>query len=277
MTLALCGCLPTAKPADQQQAAGGGDGTAVVGGGDVQQVKPQDPVKTGQQFFQLEMYELAVPAGTISTNEDFWKPFDETFLGIWKHDVLYKNGLRVGRAPLTELSQLVAQLADAETQESSLIGMRGRDFEMAMKSNVDRQTIFFFDADGRMSGKDYAPADNIFAISFRQTPRTSDHVRLAIAPAVRELAERIVRGTAEEGPKFLRPQTIYELGIELDLGADECLVISAADLAKQVKVSVGRSFMTEERPAQMVEKALVIIPRLRGELQEVIQQPKGAR
>lgn len=264
----LTGCLPPAT----QEAAPKMEGNVPVimmpgGAGDYETARPQDPVKTPQQFFQLELYELVVPIGAISGSADFWKPFDETFLGLWKHDVLYKNGLRVGRAPLTELAQLAEQLQDAEAQESSLIGARARDFEMPMKKGADRQTIFYFDADGQMQGKDYEPADNIFALSFRQTPRTSDHVRLVIAPAVRELQERITRG---DGPRFERPQTFFDLGIELDLGANECLVVAAADPARQVKVSVGRAFMTEERPAQLVEKAMVIIPRLRGELQEVL-------
>lgn len=274
----LAGCFPVGNKAGNPAASDPAQPTADAGGGDATPVRPQDPVKTGQQFFQLEMYELAVPAGAISTNADFWKPFDETFLGMWKHDVLYKNGLRVGLAPVNVLPMLAQQLENAETQESSLIGARGRDFEMAMKNNVDKQTIFYFDRNGRMSGKDYAPADNIFAISFRQTPRKSDHVRLAIAPAVREIAERIVRGNAPgAAPKFLRPQTIFELGIEWDLGVDECLVISAADMANEVKVSVGRAFMTEERPAQIVEKALVIIPRIRGEMPEVAPKQEGTR
>jgi hypothetical protein len=272
----LCGCLPYGKQSAELPADDRNPPVADGGGGDYQPAKPQDPVKTGQQFFQLEMFELAVPVGSISTNDAFWKPFDETFLGLWKHDVLRKNGLRVGRAPLTELALLTEQLADAETKESSLIGIRGRDFEMAMKSNVDRQNIFYFDRDGKLSGNSYEPADNIFALSFRQTPRTSDHVRLAIAPAVRESQERLVRG-AGESPKFARPQTFFDLGLELDLGADECLIISAADLSSQNRLVVGRAFMIEERPSQMVEKALVIIPRLRGELQEVLTPPKVQR
>lgn len=236
---------------------------------DFQRGKPQDPVRTAKQFLALDMYQLSGSVGTFSTNADFWKPFDDTFLGMWKHDVLYKNGLRVGRAPLTELVQLIDKLADAESQESSLIGVRGRDFEIPMKKSPDPQDIFYFDRDGHMAAKSYEPGENFFAISFRQTPRTNDHVRLALAPAVRELQERIVRGdTPDSAPKFARPQTFFELGIELDLGADECLVISAADLASQNRLVVGRAFMIEERPSQMVEKALVIIPRLRGEIQE---------
>lgn len=290
MMIALAGCWPLGKPPADGNApekadvlimgvTNSGTGADSAGGGDVEVRKPADPVKTTQQLFVLEMYELAVPVGEISTNAEFWKPFDETFLGIWKHDVLYKNGLRVGKAPLTELPFLVPQLQDAEITEGVVVGVRGRDFSMPMKKGVEKQTIFSFDAEGRMTGRDYDLADNIFALTFRQTPRTSDHVRIAIAPAVREVQERLVRGSASEGPKFQRPQTFFELGIDMDLGADECLIISSADLAKQVAVSVGRAFMTEERPAMLMEKALVIIPRMRGNLTEVTPtvNPDGSK
>ncbi len=280
VTLASAGgCWPTKA---KQNPPMEGDVPVVVmptaGGGDFQSTRPQDPVKTTQQFFELEMYELSAPIGAFSTNADFWKPFDETFLGYRQNELLKLNGFRIGKAPLTELAYLTDKLADAESQESSLIGSRGKDFELPMKRSLDRQDIFYFDQDGRMIAKSYEPSENIFALSFRQTPRTSDHVRLAIAPAVREFQERLTRGQKPgEDPKFERPQTFFELGIELDLGADECLVISAADLAAQNKLVVGRAFMIEERPAQLVEKVMVIIPRLRGELKEVVPQGRQGK
>ena len=209
---------------------------------------PRDPVKTGVQMFQLEFYSLAVPRGFISGNAEFWKPFDETFLGFDVHTMLDSNGLRVGKAPLTELKALTDQLIEAETTHESLIGLKGKDFEMPVRGGIERQTVNVFDVGGRQNMRDFDKCENLFAINFRQAPRQPDHVQLAIAPAVREGARRLTLNGDSGGVEWVKPRSLYDLAIRLELAANECLVIAPGPRALDNSLSVGRIFLMERTP-----------------------------
>ena len=237
---------------------------------------PRDARPTAPQLYELQIFQLSIPEGSISRNVDFWKPFDETFLGLWKHDVLYKNGLRVGRAPLTELAAIQGELDDAETSRSQLIGSKGQNVELELETGVGHEIVFAFDSQGRSEGHDFYSVDNLFMLGFRQVPRQPDHVYLDIAPAVRDQKQKLTMGT-DDRIRWQQAQTIYQVGISTQLGVDECLVVAPSDVAVQTSTSVGRVFMMEERPAARVEKVLVIVPRVVGSLQELNPGPLRTR
>jgi hypothetical protein len=230
---------------------------------------PQDAKPTGQKLFQLQIFQLAVPEGSISRNTDFWKPFDEAFLvDLWQHDVLYKNGIRVGRAPLSELAAMQVQLDNAESKPSKLIGSVVQNVEMEVRRGIEKEIVFTFDRRGQAEGHDYYNVDNLFMVSFQQVARRPDHIQISIAPAIRDLHRKLFMG--EDGqPKWEAPQTIYNVGISTELGIDECLVVSPSEVAINTSTSVGRAFLMEDRPASRVEKVLVIVPQLLGSLEEV--------
>jgi hypothetical protein len=238
---------------------------------------PQDAKPTGRKLFQLQIFQLAVPEGAISRNADFWKPFDEAFLSPpWKHDVLYKNGLRVGRAPLSELAAMQNQLDNSEATRKELIGTKGQDVEMEVHRGIDKEIVFAFDERGQAEGRDYYSVDNLFMLSFTQVPRQPDHIFLSLAPAIRDQKQKLTLG--DDGrPRWAAATSIYQVGISTQLGVDECLVIAPSDVAARTSTSVGRAFMIEERPASRVEKVLVIVPRLIGNIEEVKQPVPRSR
>src|SRR5688572_30381845 len=51
---------------------------------------------------QIDLYHLSVPFGTVSGNEAFWKRVDEQAVDVATYDLLLKNGVRVGVAPVAE-------------------------------------------------------------------------------------------------------------------------------------------------------------------------------
>lgn len=238
---------------------------------DVAELGPaRDATPAQPTLFQIGVYQLELPQGKISSNEAFWKPFDETFLGLWQHSLLHKNGLRVGRASRVELNYLREELEGAEETPQNLIGTESKDFTMDVRKGVPAQTIFYFDKDGALVGKNFEPCDNAFAINFRRARRSEDRVRIAIAPVVRNQRSRLEATVSGDSFKVreVTDQTIYGLGIEAVLGVDECLVIAPDPSAIDNETSVGRIFMMEDRPAQRVEKVLVIWPRKRATLIE---------
>jgi hypothetical protein len=122
-------------------------------------------------------------------------------------------------------------------------------------------------------GHDFTNVDNLFMLGFRQVPRRPDRVRLDIAPAVREHAQKLVM---EQGtPKWIQPTVLYEVGINLELGTDECLVIAPSSVALDTSTSVGRVFLMEERPAARVEMVLVVIPMIRQAIEQTV--PRAPR
>ena len=231
----------------------------------------QDATQARQQYFQIVFYELRVPQGEISGNADFWKPFDESFLagGLWQHDVLNKNGLRIGRAPLVELKYLRDKLAGAEETTQSLIGAESKDYEMEVRKDVAKETIFYADKNGALAGKDFEQVDNLFAFTFRRAPRHEDRVRVSLAPMIRDQKSKIeVVDRAKMRVRMTQPETLYDLGISTELGIDECLVIAPTKSALDNDSLVGRIFLMEDRPAERVEKILVIVPKVQGALIE---------
>lgn len=231
---------------------------------------PQDPEHVTRKVFQLALYQLAVPQGSISANETFWKPFDETFLGPWQHALLGKNGLRVGRARFAELGYLKDQLAEAEQSATqNVVGVEAKDTEISVRRDVATQTLFVFDNDGRSDGRDFVRVEDLFAIGFRQTPRHQDQLRLTMAPLIRALQSHIEANPLTLDVKRVKSQSLYELGIKFDLSVGECVVIAPNEAATTNAMLVGRVFMMEERPAERVEKVLVIVPSIAGTLTEV--------
>src|SRR4030095_13612095 len=77
------------------------------GGSRWRSMVPRDPVTTFRPQVNLSIFHLSVPAGGVSSNEAFWKHVDEQAVDVASYDILYKNGLRVGRAPLAELDYLL--------------------------------------------------------------------------------------------------------------------------------------------------------------------------
>src|SRR5436190_8736987 len=56
---------------------------------------PRDAQPTVPLVFQLVCYQLTVPVGTVSRNENFWKRIDETALDPARYDLLRRNGMRL--------------------------------------------------------------------------------------------------------------------------------------------------------------------------------------
>jgi len=57
---------------------------------------PRDAAPVQTIFFQMDVYRLAVPLGTFSSNEDFWKRMDED---LWNRLILQAGGIDVLAAP----------------------------------------------------------------------------------------------------------------------------------------------------------------------------------
>jgi len=100
-------------------------------------LSPSDPPVMFKPTVNLSIYHLRVPLGTVSGSEEFWKRVDEHAVDVSTYDVLFKNGIRVGRAPLADLDAFMKILDRNPVQDIAAtrairgVVLRGRYFDRA--------------------------------------------------------------------------------------------------------------------------------------------------
>src|SRR5687768_11023811 len=157
-------------------------------------VQAKDPIAIFRPQVNLTVFRLTVPMGTVSRNEDFWKRVDEQAVDVLSYDVLYKNGIRVGRAPLSDLEAITTVLGRTTVQARPTIYATAgaKNVELPMKRDVPSQVIYDFDAQNVMTVRSYEGSDNVFCLDFSPTPRRPGDVRVVLCPMVRTLRKRLV-------------------------------------------------------------------------------------
>jgi hypothetical protein len=90
-------------------------------------------------IFHVEIFVLSVPRGTFSGNESFWKRIDEQCVDVATADLLYKNGFRVGVAPLAELDDFAKYMNGISPVEK--IAVTGAELKLRPHQHADRQRV----------------------------------------------------------------------------------------------------------------------------------------
>jgi hypothetical protein len=241
----------------------------------IEDFRPADAAPTLRKVYELEIYQLAVPRGTISSNDEFWKRLDENCLDFTTHQTLAANGIRVATAPQTEMQHLKAFIDDPEAKVAKIIDNRAENVFLEMATGIREQRLWWYDRRGELVGRVYRFSDNLVYFSFRQTPRTLDKVTVSLAPAVKSTRQeyKVFDSGAEQRIDVTVPESIYDLGLKLDLSLDHFLVIAPSAVAKEV-TNVGQNFFIRRDPAQEMERVLVIVPTSRGTMEMIPVVPK---
>ena len=140
---------------------------------------------------EVDLYQLQVPFGTISRNEKFWKRVDEQCVDVATYDLLFKNGVRVGEAPIAEWDYFrqVMEGHPAVTQANTLVGVEGKPIELPLRKQTRGQDIFYFDSTNALIGRTYDDqCENVIAMTMQSAPRQADTLRLVLCPVVRSCA-----------------------------------------------------------------------------------------
>src|SRR5688572_18368994 len=200
------------------------------------QLKQADAIPEQQYLIQLNIYRITLPAGAVSRSDAFWKRVDEHAVDVGTYELLYKNGVRVGVAPVGEWDSLRESLGDhpAFTQPITYTGRQANDIELEMKRGVGLQHIFYFDSHGDLVGRTYERCNDLIRISYQPAPRKHGSVRLGLVPIVQSLREQLV----STGPlntrtvTWFRPEYLYELNLVTDVDIEHFLVIAPSPEAK---------------------------------------------
>src|SRR5205823_1414765 len=143
---------------------------------------PRDAQPSVPMVFQLVCYQISVPVGTVSRNEAFWKRIDENALDPARYDLLRRNGMRLGVAPVAEFENIRGMLQDtpAPAKVMGTIGVDARNLELPMRSDIPFETVNYYGERNELAGRTFDRSENIFNISYRRTPRKLSDVRLTI-------------------------------------------------------------------------------------------------
>jgi hypothetical protein len=146
---------------------------------------------------------------------------------------------------------------------------------MDVVKGIEQQTLWYFNRRGELEGRTFDFSDNLFYFSFRQPLRKPDFVELTIAPAVRSQRSRleVLQRTGEiREIRTVKPESLYDLGLTVELPLDHFLIVSASPQARDA-VNVGQAFFTRNDPARQMERVLIVETRQKGILQAL---PVGA-
>lgn len=225
---------------------------------------PKDAQPAIPILFQLEVYSLPLPYGTISHNEDFWKRINEQCISVGLYDALYKNGIRVGEAPYSEFAQFkkVIEENPGVGKRYAVAAQTSKDIEMPMKK-CDSQTIWYSDASGIGTGRTYDyGATNLFMLSFQSTPRKTGEVRIKLCPVIRENRKRLQLNSIGEETElaYVTHQSFFDLAINVDIPLEHFLVIAPSPESKWSS-SLGEAFLQTDGGAQKLEQVLIVIAK----------------
>jgi len=235
----------------------------------------------GPTIIYLDIYQLALPFGTLSQSEQFWKGVDETScVDVATYDLLFKNGMRVGRASIDEWPQLRAMMEQhpARTRKHSFTGTEAKSTELEFKKGIDEQTIFYFDGQNNPIGRTFENCENFMSLSFQPAPRRAPGtVRVALCPVVRSLRTKIQFNwlNEEREVQFVKPERLYDCNLRADIPLGSFLVVAPSREARW-PTSIGKSFLITDGEAERLENVLLIVPRPHRTVDETKLMAKAA-
>jgi len=213
-------------------------------------------------IIDLSMFQIFVPAGSISRNRDFWG-----YLAIAggldqsECDLLDRNGVRVGVGDVDDWSSLrtIIDKAGAQTLQGRVIGVGTKGHEIPVSDNLPGQTLFYFDQHG-LSGHVYDACQNILVLSYEAAPQGSGAVRLQLCPLVRNQAERLDTTAVNTRHvwEYTHDQRLYDMGLSVDLAPRKFLVVGPSPQSGR-STSIGHQFFTQEATTQRREMIMIFV------------------
>ena len=211
--------------------------------------------------FQLVCYQITVPVGTVSKNEEFWKHIDETAMDPARYDLLRRNGMRLGTAPLSEFENIRGLLEDTPTHPRMMgtLGAEVKNIEIPMRTEIPFETINYYGAGNECVGRTFDASENIFSLSFRRAPRKLGEMRLTLAPMVRSLKKHLEYTAKDDAIdiQYVAPVKFY-LNIEADLPMEKFMVLGPSG-SSDMPTLIGHQFFVQDDAAQQMEQVLIFV------------------
>ncbi|MBV8782042.1 MAG: hypothetical protein JO353_11650, partial [Phycisphaerae bacterium] len=229
---------------------------------------PRDAAAPVHEVFRIDAYQFSVPIGTIGRDESFWKRIDEQCVDVATYDLLFKNGLRIGVAPMSEFDGIKKHLdTDTSCKKITVNGAAGRKVQLETRKDLVAQTIFYFDGDNNAVGRSFDRSTNLIDLSFEATPRQPGSIRVSLAPEVRANRAQLEYSLLNEEREFqfVEPETFYDLNCRADIPRDSFLILTPSTDADRL-TSMGHAFLTTDTSPQRTEQVIVLVPHVINEV-----------
>jgi hypothetical protein len=224
----------------------------------------EDPVIVPPVMVHLFLYKISVPFGQVSASDAFWKHVNEHAVNVATYDLLYKNGIRVGVAPVSEWQSLrkIIDLAPARYTLANLGGVNAVDEDVEMSDAIDSEDVFYFDENNFLTGRTFERCRNFLGVSFMPSPRDAQRVRVSLCPIIR--SERTVwhftvLNDVQEA-KQIRPEHLFDVNLSAEIGPDEVLIVSPSTEGHW-DTSLGNRFLVSEGATEKMETVLLLVAR----------------
>ena len=215
-------------------------------------------------ILQLDVYQLTVPFGAISSNARFWNHVDEDHIDLATHDLLLKNGLRVGIGPNNEWTYFkdLVERFGASAQKGSTSPVKKGMLELPLRTNIETQDIFYLNSRNALYGRTYDKCDNVISLSYEPTPRHPGNARIEACALVRGLRKHfeVTVLNEEREIELRRPEYLYDLRLSQDVPMDHFLVIAPSSQAT-FPDNLGHTFFVKPGVTTPLETVLLLVPR----------------
>ncbi len=217
----------------------------------------------GSYVVQLDAYQLNVPFGALSRNDEFWKRVDETQIEPATYDVLVKNGVRVGTADLSDWTYFksLVDRYQATGIQGTATPVKEAKLEIPLKSGVEYQDLFYFDDRNVLYGRTFERCDNVLAVDFAASRMRQGDTIIRICPIVRGLRKRFEVSVLNEEREItlVRPEQIIDLRLKTEVQDGHFLILGPSRSAKW-PTSLGQTFLVNQGHAGMNETVLLLVP-----------------
>jgi hypothetical protein len=230
---------------------------------DVNHEPPRDAPGPVHELFRIDVYQFTTPLGSLGRNEDFWKRIDEQCVDVGTYDLLFKNGLRVGVAPISEFDGIRKHIdADAKCHSISVTGTIAKEIQLETKKDLIEENIFQFDQSNEPVGRTYEHCSNMLNLSFEPTPRKPGSIRVQLCPMVRSSRTHLefTLLNEEQEIQWVSPEVLYDLNLRVDIAPDTFFILAPSSDSDRL-TSVGHAFLTEDGGTQRMEQVIVLVPR----------------
>jgi hypothetical protein len=206
-------------------------------------------------------YQVLLARGAASANPKFWKFLNEDVVDKPTNDMLQFNGLRIGRAPLSAYQGGLDSILDTEKTAAAwsvfFFPVQGTCY-LEMTSELQDETVFVFNEHGT-SGRTFEHCQNRFAFFCQWEPHKPNTLRLSICPVVETWRKRIDYSLGDDPAEqqYNNVESLYDLHLRADLGADELLIIGTSPEADD-PYRVGNRFMTRQGRTDRFEEVVVL-------------------
>jgi hypothetical protein len=219
--------------------------------------------KNAPMRIRVDVYHLQVPYGTVSRNDEFWTRIDEQCVDPGTHDLLFRNGVRVGQAPVGEWEHFKQMMTEhpATFQASSILGPEAKNVDLNVRKQVETQDIFYYDGQSDLQGRTYDRCENYLTVSFLPAPRKPGSVRVSLCPVVKTMRKRYE--STEKGSEreftYTNPERIYDCNLRTDVPPGHFMIVAPSEEAMR-PTSIGNCFLLHDGPTERLESVLLFVP-----------------